>query len=106
MCFLVLERQGDDLFDLQESLKKYVDRHIQKDNPYYRYHQFCSLLLNVPKCNFNRTLVAENTADLLENLQSAPYDPVKSAYRGEVINLEEVWDLLLEEFDRCQRNDE
>ena len=99
MCFLVLERQGDDLFDLQESLKKYVDRHIQKDNPYYRYHQFCSLLFKVPQFNFNRTLVEENTADLLENLQSVPYDPVLSSHRGEVINLEIVWDWVLDELD-------
>ncbi len=95
MCFLIVTRQDKDV----ESIEKYFDRHTRKDDPYYRFHQFGSLLSRIPKSNFKRTLTKQNTVELRENLQSVPFDPVVSAYRGEVMNVEEVWDWVLDTLD-------
>lgn len=98
LCFLILTKQEKALIE-KESLKKYFDRHINQDNPYYRFHQFGHLLLNVPESNYKRLLTEQNTVELRKTLESVPYDPVMSAYRGEVINLEEVWDWVLDTLD-------
>ena len=99
MCFLVLTRQVDELFKQQESSEKYFDRYAKKNDPYYRFHQFGSLLIELANSNFNRTLTKQNTVELQENLQSVPFDPVTSAYRGEVMNVEEIWDWVLDTLD-------
>ena len=96
MSFLVATKQYTDLIKRLESIEKYFDRYAKKDDPYYRFHQFGSLLLEIPKSNFNRILTKKNTVELLENLQSVAFDPVTSVYRGEVMNVEEIWDWLLE----------
>ncbi len=98
LCFFILTKQEKALIE-KESLKKYFDRHIKQDNPYYRFHQFGHLLLNVSESNYKRLLTEQNTVELRKTLESVPYAPVMSAYRGEVINLEEVWDWLLDELD-------
>ena len=99
MCFLVVTKQHDELTKRLESVEKYFDRHTKQDDPYYRFHQFGSLLLKIPESNFNRILTRKNTVELRQNLESVPFDPVSSVYRGEVINLEEVWDWLLDTLD-------
>ena len=99
ICFLVATKQYETLTKEVETLEKYFDRHTKQGDPYYRYHQFGSLLLKISQSNFNRALTQQNTVELRKNLESVAFDPVTSAYRGELINLEEVWDWLLDTLD-------
>jgi tetratricopeptide (TPR) repeat protein len=95
ICFILSVKQHDMLTDRIETIEKYFDRNTDKTDPTYRFHQFGTMLLVIPKSNFNRSIVETQTTDLLENLQSVPANILDDTYRGEVMDFEDLWEILL-----------
>jgi hypothetical protein len=96
MCFLVVSKQYDELDKYEEPIRKYLYRNTDRDDPNYRFYQFCLMCLESFYANFNRALTIQNAAELLENLKSQPYNPYTATLRGEAIQLEILWDWTLE----------
>lgn len=99
ICFMMSKKQRDDLIDRIDALQKQFSRYTEKTDPSYRFNQFGNMLLEIPKSGFMRSLLEQNTAELLKDLQSVPYDMVESIYRSEVVELESLWGLMLDKYE-------
>jgi hypothetical protein len=102
ICFMITLKQHDALIDRVEAFQKYFTRNTQKDDPSYRFHQFGNMLLEIPKAGFNRAILERNTAGLLKDLESVPYAFEDANYWNEIIELEELWAMMLENFDKVK----
>ena len=49
-----------------------------------------------------RSVLEENTAHLFQDLQSVPYDMIESVYRSEVVELEELWAIMLDNYEQLR----
>jgi hypothetical protein len=98
ICFMMSKQERDVLIDRIEALQKHLSRYSSKTDPSYRFNQFGNMLLEIPKSGFMRSVLEKNTAQLFKDLQSVPYDMVESIYRSEVVELEELWILMLNNY--------
>ncbi len=96
ICFSMFSKHRDDLIDRIEAIEKQLYRHTEKTDPNYRFQQFGLMLLEIPKSGFIRAELQENTKKLFKDLRSVPYHFTQTTFRSEVINLEEMWEWLLE----------
>ena len=99
ICFMMSDKQRVLLIDRIEAIRKYLTRNTDKTDPSYRFHQFGNMLLEIPKSGFMRSVLENNTASLFKDLQSVPYDMIESIYRSEVVELEELWVLMLNNYE-------
>ena len=85
------------MFERIEGIEKYLNRHTEKTDPSYRFNQFGCMLLEIPKSGFIRSVLEERTESLFEDLKSVTYNFAESnMYRSEPIDLEEMWDWILD----------
>jgi hypothetical protein len=103
ICFMMsTNKQRGALIDRIESIEKYITRNTLKTDPSYRFNQFANMLLEMPKSGFMRSILEQNTAELFKDLQSVPYDMLESIYRSEPVELEEVWLLVLDNYENLK----
>jgi hypothetical protein len=102
ICFMMSEKQRGTLIDRIESLQKNLTRNTDKTDPSYRFNQFGNMLLEIPKSGFIRSILERNTANLLKDLQNVPNEMVESIYRSEVVELEELWVLMLNNYEQLK----
>jgi hypothetical protein len=102
ICFMLSLKQRDLLIDRIEAIQKYLNRNTDKTDPSYRFNIFGRMLLEIPKSGFKRSILESNTAQLLKNLQSNSYNTVESIYRSEVVELEELWELVLSNYEKLK----
>jgi hypothetical protein len=99
ICFMMSHKQRDLLIDRIEAIQKHLSRTTLKTEPNYRFNQFGNMLLEIPKSGYSRALLERNTESLFKDLQSVPYDLIESVYRSEPINLEDLWGLVLSNYE-------
>lgn len=99
ICFMMSRKQRDELIDRIEAMQKHLTRYTDKTDPSYRFNQFGNMLLQIPKSGFTRSVLEKNTASLLEDLKSVPYDIMESIFRSEVIELEDLWAFMLNNYE-------
>ncbi len=102
ICYMMSARQQNTLIDRIEAIQKYLTRNTLKTDPSYRFNQFANMLLEIPKSGFMRSVLEKNTAVFFKDLQSVPYDMVESIYRSEVVALEELWGLVLNNYEKLK----
>lgn len=102
ICFMMSKKERDTLIDRIEALQKHLSRYSSKTDPSYRFYQFGNMLLEIPKSGFKRSLLEQNTAHLFKDLQSVPYDMVEAIYRSEVVELEELWVMVLNNYEKLK----
>jgi hypothetical protein len=102
ICFMMSHKQRGILIDRIEGIRKYLTRNTDKTDPSYRFNQFGNMLLEIPKSGFMRSVLEQNTSDLLKNIQSVEYNLVESIYRSEVVELEELWVLVLNNYEQLK----
>jgi hypothetical protein len=99
ICFQMSAKTRDELIDRIEAFQKHLTRYTDKTDPSYRFNEFGRMLLEIPKSGFKRSILESNTAQLFKNLQSVQYNNVESIYRSEVVELEELWELVLSNYE-------
>lgn len=103
ICFMMDgTKQRVLLIDRIEAIRKYLSRNTAKTDPSYRFNQFGNMLLEIPKSGFIRAVLEKNTAALFKDLQDVPHDMIESIYRSEVVELEELWVLMLNNYEQLK----
>ncbi len=94
--FMIVNNEMNKIFDKVEAVKKYLIRNTVKTDPTYRFQQFAKLLLEIPKLDYSPSIFNKNTKILLKNLSAVATPVTENIYRAEVIELEELWQFILE----------
>jgi len=96
LCDDVVEKKWNDIEGKGGKLKKYILRHIDKNEPTLRFEIFLKMLLEFPKLKDEKTDFTNNNDILLSELKS--YDKIisENIYRLEIIEFEVVWQMLLD----------
>jgi hypothetical protein len=102
ICFQMSAKTQDILIDRIESFQKHLTRYTDKTDPSYRFNEFGRMLLEIPQSGFKRAILERNTAQLLENLKSSNYNTIESIYRSEVVELENLWEVVLSNYEKLK----
>ena len=94
--FLLLQqKKHNTILDRFEAIDKYKDRYLDREHN-FRSNIFISMLLQVPKSNFRRHRVIENTQTLFTRLQEIPLEVSNQSHDLEIMPYENAWALLLD----------
>ncbi len=102
ICFMMSKKQRDELIERIEAMQKHLSRYSDKTDPSYRFSQFGNMLLEIPKSGFMRSVLQENTKTLFKDLQSVPHDMIEAIFRSEVVELEDLWGMMLNNYEQLK----
>lgn len=89
----LVDKDYDGYIDRREAVNKYRQRYL-KDEETQRSNLFLQMLLQVPKCDFNREEVEEKTAETYQNLQELSIDIANQTHEIEVLPYEHLWEIV------------
>ena len=93
ISFLIIRKKYKDCLQFATSLEKYKQRYLKK--PYHkRCKLFIDMLIQIPKCGFNKVSVKHKTDKILLQLQTAQTDSIYVPYILEIIPYETLWSML------------
>ena len=94
--FLILLSQNklDQIIDGMEALKKYNQRYLyNQENP--RLYCFLKMLIEIPKNNFNPSVIKNKTKEYYQQLVSEDHKYRFISFEFEIIPFELLWELVL-----------
>ncbi len=96
LCINMLQSKDSKLIDREESMKKYLLRYSDKNDQNYRVALFGKMVLMLSKFSEDKTELKTNLEPLLNDFSKTSSIISETLYRSEIIELEDVWDILLE----------
>ncbi|MEM8907347.1 MAG: hypothetical protein AAGD05_05825, partial [Bacteroidota bacterium] len=102
VLFLLHQKEYDVVIDKVEALDAYCYRYLRKDET-FRSNCFIKMLLQLPKCGFNRQRVIRRTDKFLKKLQSEDAKRTAESILIEIVPYEDLWEDIINTLDN-QKN--
>ena len=87
-----------------ESIQKYCKRYLIKNKETKRSYLFIKMLLEVPRCNFNRKAVMEKCKNYVLELKGMPGTKFNIDVNIEIITYETLWGMVVTSLDNTFRS--
>lgn len=95
VLFLLQQKNFGAIIDRTEALKMYSSRYLRRDDT-FRSNCFIKMLLQLPRCQFNRNAVERHTQKYWKKLQSVPIEEARQSAEIEIMPYETLWEYVLE----------
>ena len=96
LCVKIAQGKDFEIIDREESIKKYLARYTDKNDHNYRGALFGKMLLVLARFQGNKQELKTNLKPLLDDFSKPDNRISEAVYRSEPIELEDVWNMLLE----------
>jgi hypothetical protein len=93
LLFMLLHGKTDELIDREESIRRYCNRHLREEDT-HRSDIFIKMLLLFPSCSFDKNLILEKAAPMLEELAALPLESASQSFEIEIVPYEALWELI------------
>lgn len=95
ILFHLVQGNFTTLVDREEAIDKYRKRYL-KDAESTRSNVFIKMLLQIPRCGFDRAKIISRAAKDLQTLTATPIELANQVYEIEIIPYEKLWEYILE----------
>lgn len=93
--FRLIHGKFDDLIDKEESIRRYCNRHLREEDT-RRSDIFIKMLLLFPSCSFDKEVIREKAAPMLQELADVPLESASQSFEIEIIPYEDLWELIFD----------
>ncbi len=93
ICLMIVQKQTKEING--ETIKRNLSRYSEKNGFNRRYYLFIKMLLEIPDGKYNEEKFLKNSNNFLNELKTTKNNVIDSIYRTEVIEIENLWDLLI-----------